>query len=109
MRVALPVALVVAAVILSCSRDEPRVHVAARVNGEDISVDRLRQALAHATAPETAAAGPAPSASKLIEREIDRALLAQRARALHLDRDRVVAAAIDAATTGILARAYLER
>jgi EpsD family peptidyl-prolyl cis-trans isomerase len=110
MRLALPAAaLLTAALVLACSRDEPPARVAARVNGEDITLDRLRQALAQASAGVDAAAGPAPGATLLMEREIDRELLAQKARRLHLERDRVVAAAIEAATTGILAKAYLER
>ncbi|HEX2649059.1 MAG TPA: EpsD family peptidyl-prolyl cis-trans isomerase [Burkholderiales bacterium] len=106
MRLALPAAALLAVVlVLACSRDESRARVAARVNGEDISIDRLRQALAQASAAQDRPAGPA----LLMEREIDRQLLAQKARRLHLDRDRVVSAAIEAATTGILAQAYLER
>lgn len=106
MRLALSAAALLAVVLVfACSRDEPRARVAARVNGEDISIDRLRQALAQASAGSERTAGPA----LLMEREIDRELLAQKARRLHLDRERVVAAAIEAATTGILAQAYLER
>src|SRR5689334_10316465 len=106
MRLALPAAaLLVAVLALACSRDETRARIAARVNGEAISIDRLRQALAQSNAAAERPAAPAA----LMEREIDRELLAQKARDLHLERDRVVAAAIEAATTGILAQAYLER
>jgi EpsD family peptidyl-prolyl cis-trans isomerase len=106
MRFALPAAaLLAAALAFACSRDEPRARVAARVNGEDISIDRLRQALAQVSAGADRTAG----AGLLMEREIDRELLAQKARRIHLERDRVVAAAIEAATTGILAQAYVER
>ena len=109
MRMVWTAALLVAAALGACSRDEPRARVAARVNGEAISIDRLRHTLAEVTSAEGAASVSAPTASALIEREIDRALLAQKARQIHLERDRLVAAAIDAATTGILAQAYLER
>ena len=105
MRLALPAAALVALLALACSPDEPRSRIAARVNGENITIDRLRQALSQASAGFERPSAPAA----LMEREIDRELLAQKARLVHLDRDRVVAAAIDAATTGILARAYVER
>lgn len=109
MRVVLFAGLLVAVVAASCSRDEPRARIAARVNGEDISIDRLRQALARANSGRALAGAPAPSAAVAMESEIDRELLAQKARSVRLDRDRVVAATIDAATTGILAQAYVER
>ena len=106
MRLALPGAVLLVAILaLACSRDETSARVAARVNGADISIDRLRQVLAQASAGAERPSAPAA----LMEREIDRELLAQRARYLHLERDRVVAASIEAATTGILAQAYVER
>src|SRR5690349_17834296 len=77
MRLALPVAGLLAAVLaLACSRDEPPARVAARVNGEAISIDRLRQALAHVNALGERPAAP----GRLMEHEIDRELLAQKAR-----------------------------
>ncbi len=106
MRAILTAALLLAAVGASCSRDEPRARIAARVNGEDISIDRLRQTLARAN---LSMAGRSPGPALLMEREIDRELLAQKARRIHLNRDRGVAAAIDSATTDILAQAYVER
>jgi EpsD family peptidyl-prolyl cis-trans isomerase len=108
-RVVLCAALLLAVAAASCSRDEPRSRIAARVNGEDISIDRLRQALARANSGGALTAAPAPSPGLLMEREIDRELLAQKARRVRLDRDRVVAASFDAATTGILAQAYVDR
>lgn len=87
--------------LCACSPQQP--EVAAVVNGKAISIDEFRVALAQAAAGGTAA--PA----ELLDRMIDRELMAQKAEQLKLDRLPGVAQAIDASRADILMLAYLER
>jgi EpsD family peptidyl-prolyl cis-trans isomerase len=91
--------------LCACSPKEPqRGEVAVRVNGTEIPVERFRQVLAQGDS----AAGAQPAAARLMEAMVDRELLAQQARKIHLDRNALVVHALDGAQTGILAQAYVE-
>lgn len=95
-------ALLAALVLCACSPQQP--EVAATVNGKPIPVEELRLALAQADLAGSRASAP----SELLDRMINRELLAQKAEQLKLDRVPGVAQAIDAARADILTRVYLE-
>ena len=77
--------------------DRPATQLAAKVNGTEISVQQVR------------GAGSAANLPQALEKVIDRELLVQKAVAAKLDRDPLVAQAIDNARRQVLAQAYLER
>lgn len=103
---------VVVALVLStgCEKKEaPKVatQVAARVNGDEITVHQLNYFLGRvrSVAPQ----GSEQARRKILDRLIDEQLVKQKAIASKLDRSPNVILAIEAAKTEILARAYLER
>jgi EpsD family peptidyl-prolyl cis-trans isomerase len=86
------------AVASGCGRVEGSAagpHVAARVNGMEISAQQLT-------------AGGRQAAGQALERVIDRELLVQKAIDARLDRDPQVVQAIDSSRRQILAQAYLQ-
>jgi EpsD family peptidyl-prolyl cis-trans isomerase len=95
-RILLALLLVLPAACERAAADRPATQLAARVNGTEISVDRLR------------AASPA-AAAQALEKIIDRELLVQKALAAKLDRDPLVVHSVESARRQLLAQAYLER
>jgi EpsD family peptidyl-prolyl cis-trans isomerase len=104
-------ALIAAVLALSaCGKtDATKVasQIAAKVNGEEISVHQINSAIARTGEfpPEQARHG----AAQVLERIIDEELLVQRALKARLHRDPQVMQAIEGAKRQILARAYIER
>lgn len=86
---------------------KPASQVAARVNGEEISVHQINFVLARAgRVPEERARQAGP---EVLERLIDQELLVQQALEKKLERDPKVLQALEASRREILARAYLEQ
>ncbi len=102
------IALVVA--LSSCGKADVRKNpgqIVARVNGDEISVHQINNAIARGSdiPPDEAK----QAAAQTLERIIDQELLVQKALKNKLDRDPQVMQSIEDAKRQILARAYIER
>src|SRR5438105_1450 len=108
LRSSLLLALVVA--LWSCGKADVKKapgQVVAKVNGDEISVHQINNAIARSNdiAPDEAK----QAAAQTLERIIDQELLVQKALKNKLDRDPQVMQAIEDAKRQILAQAYVER
>src|SRR6266852_31064 len=102
------IALVVA--LSSCGKADVRKNpgqIAAKVNGDEISVHQINNAIARGNDIPPGEAKQA--AAQTLERIIDQELLVQKALKDRLDRDPQVMQAIEDAKRQVLARAYIER
>ena len=100
----------VVTVLCSCGKPDIRKtsdRIAARVNGEEVSVHQIDSVFARYGNVTPEQAGRAAVLAR--ERIIDQELLAQQALQARLNRDAQVAKAIERARRQILAQAYLER
>lgn len=102
-------ALLLAAGLSSCGRDDkPKTtQVAAKVNGEEISVHQINSLLAKT--PNLTPEAAEKVRSEVLEKLIDQGLMYAQARSKKLDRTPEVVAAIEAAKREIIARAHLEQ
>jgi EpsD family peptidyl-prolyl cis-trans isomerase len=98
-----------ALVLVGCDKGDakkPATQIAAKVNGEEISVHQINGLMARAqAAPEQTR----QVSAQLLEHIIDQELLVQKARDAKLDRDPQVMQAIEGAKRQILAQAYVDR
>ena len=101
--------LLAAAVLAACGQSEGRsgtTQVAARVNGDEITVHQINALLTKA--PETAPASAASRKQQALERLIDQQLAVQQALRRKLDRSPEVVQALAQARAEILGRALAD-
>jgi EpsD family peptidyl-prolyl cis-trans isomerase len=104
------IALVVA--LSSCGKADVKKasgQVVAKVNGDEISVHQINNAIARSNGNDIAPDDAKQAAAQTLERIIDQELLVQTALKNKLDRDPQVMQALENAKRQILARAYIER
>jgi EpsD family peptidyl-prolyl cis-trans isomerase len=106
----LSMSIAVAMGLCSCGKPDIRQttsRIAARVNGEEVSVHQIDSVFARNNSMTPEQAGRAAALAR--ERIIDQELLVQEALQARLNRDARVAQAIERARRQILAQAYIER
>src|SRR6266850_346229 len=106
----LSVLIALVAALSSCGKADVKRssgQIAAKVNGDEISVHQVNNAIARSNDIPTDEAKQA--AAQTLERIIDQELLVQKALKEKLDRDPQVMQSIEDAKRQILARAYIER
>ena len=97
-------------VVAACSRSDgakPASQVAAKVNGDEISVHQVNEVLARMGG----AVGAAPERARTValDRLIDQQLTIQKAKEAKLDRDANLLAVIEANQRQLMSQAYLEK
>ena len=102
-------ALAVAVLLAGCGprKDQARGEVAARVGGDEVTVEQIQLLLQQQRPlrPEQAEA----ASRQILERLIDQQLAVQKAEDLQLDREPRVVQQLEAARREVLARAYVEK
>jgi len=109
-RLCLSVLIVLVVALSSCGKADVKKtsgQIAARVNGDEISVHQINNAIARGH--DIPAGEAKQAAAQTLERIIDQELLVQKALKDKLDRDPQVMQSIEDAKRQILARAYIER
>ena len=109
-RLCLSVLIALTVALSSCGRADVKKtsgQIVAKVNGDEISVHQINNAIARSNdiPPDEAK----QAAAQTLERIIDQELLVQKALKDKLDRDPQVMQSIEDAKRQILARAYIER
>lgn len=110
MKLLLPALIAIALAVSACGKadvNKASSQIAAKVNGEEISLHRINNAIARGN--ESSPEQIKQTAAQVLERIIDEEVLMQSAVKARLDRDPQVMQAIEESKRQILARAYIER
>lgn len=87
---------------------KPLTQVAARVDGEEISIHQINALLPHLQTSELAATDPNAMRKMVLDKLIDQQVLYAQAIEKKIDRDPRVVMLVDAAKREIIARAYMD-